>query len=73
MYREEKVYFGAAVTYKYTLAAFVDLRKTFDTVNHDILIYKLHNLGLHENTINWLRIYLKDRKQNLICLANNVQ
>ena len=54
---------------KYTLAAFVDLRKAFDTVNHEILINKLHDFGLHENTIAWLSNYLTGRKQ--LCLANS--
>ena len=39
------------------------------TVNHDILINKLHTFGLHENTIAWLGNYLTGRKQK--CLANN--
>ena len=55
---------------KYTLASFVDLRKAFDTVNHGISIDKLHEFGLHRNTISWLTDYLSDRKQ--LCFANNV-
>ena len=56
---------------KYTLASFIDLRKAFDTVNHNILINKLHEFGLHVNTVSWLTNYLTGRKQ--VCLANNVQ
>ena len=55
---------------KYTLASFVDLRKAFDTVNHVILVNKLHEFGLHGDTISWLSDYLTDRKQ--LCFANNV-
>ena len=55
---------------KYTLASFIDLRKAFDTVNHDILIDKLYEFGLNKNTILWIANYLENRKQ--FCMANNV-
>ena len=42
---------------EYTLASFVDLQKAFDTVNHDNLINKLYDLGLHNNTGLWLIDY----------------
>ena len=32
---------------KSTFGCFVDARKAFDTVNRDLLWYKLHKLGLH--------------------------
>ena len=38
-----------------TLAAFIDLRKAFDTVSHDILGKKLHTFGFHKNSISWLK------------------
>ena len=28
-------------------AIFIDLKKSFDTVNHDILFIKLENIGIH--------------------------
>ena len=48
---------------KYTIAAFTDLRKAFDTVSHDILGNKLHTFGFHNNIIAWLKDYLSNRKQ----------
>jgi sarcosine oxidase/L-pipecolate oxidase len=36
----------ASTSKKYTLAIFCDLRKAFDTCNHDILIKKLRKLAL---------------------------
>uniref|UniRef100_A0A3P8TK54 Reverse transcriptase domain-containing protein n=1 Tax=Amphiprion percula TaxID=161767 RepID=A0A3P8TK54_AMPPE len=44
-------------------AVFLDLRKAFDTVNHKVLINKLSQFCLHENTINGIQSYLCDRQQ----------
>ena len=33
---------------------FIDLQKTFDTVNHDILQAKLDHYGIHGFTYSWL-------------------
>ena len=46
-----------------TLAAFVDLRKAFDTVNTHILLAKLECGGIRNNVLKWCRNYLSDRVQ----------
>ena len=46
-----------------TIATFFDLKKAFDTVNHEILIYKLKHLGISGNLLFWLDNYLSQRKQ----------
>ena len=48
---------------EHTLAIFCDLRKAFDTVNHQILISKLHKLGIRGAELCWFRDYLLNRKQ----------
>ena len=50
---------------KMTGMALIDLRKAFDTVNHDILINKLHDIGASNNTLNWFKSYLSGRMQRV--------
>ena len=53
-----------------SLAAFIDLRKAFDTVNHDILIKKLGYYGIRDGNLKWCANYLTNRSQRT--LANGV-
>ena len=47
----------------YTIAVFLDLRKAFDTVNKDILVYKLNLLGFRGISNDFLNSYMSNRKQ----------
>ena len=42
---------------------YLDLKKAFDTVNHEILFKKLQNYGIRGKTLEWFRSYLTGRKQ----------
>ena len=55
---------------KATAVVYVDLRKAFDTVNHQILLKKLHKIVIGNNLKKWFQNYLTNRTQ--FTFANNV-
>ena len=53
---------------KFTSVTFIDFKKAFDTVNHEILLKKLYLYGIREKEFRWFRSYLSNRKQ--CCTVN---
>src|SRR6218665_66663 len=52
---------------EYSLGVFVDVPKAFDTVNHDLLLLKLDNMGKRCVALSWFRSNLSDRSQQVKC------
>ena len=48
---------------KVTEIVILDLRKAVDTVSHDLMLMKLHDLGVRDVELTLFTSYLKERKQ----------
>ena len=48
--------------------AFLDLKKAFDTVDHDVRLGKLSLYGIQESAYDWFDSYLNNRTQK--CVVN---
>lgn len=46
-------------------AVVIDLAKAFDKVPHDLLIAKIRNLNIDHRVTNWIKLFLKNRKQKV--------
>ena len=51
-------------------SVFIELRKAFDTVNHEILCQKLEHYGVGDRNLSWFQSYLSNRKQ--FCRVNGI-
>ena len=47
----------------YVIGIYLDLTKAFDTVSHEILLYKLWRYGIRRHANDFFRSYLTNRRQ----------
>ena len=50
---------------KHTIGVFIDLKKAFDTVDHEILIKTMHLYGVRGVGNGWIKSYLSTRKESV--------
>ena len=55
----------ALVKKEYICVLFMDPSKSFDTINHDLLLAKLQAHGFSKNALDLMCNYLKNRKQRV--------
>ena len=56
---------------KHSIVIFCDLKKAFDTCDHDILLQKMFNIGIRNTELAWFSNYLKDRLQYVFVNNNS--
>ena len=49
---------------KISISVLMDMSKPFDSINHDMLLFKLRSLGVSPSALEWFKSYLKGRYQN---------
>ena len=52
---------------RHAICVFMDIKKTFDTIDHNILIKKINHYGLRGFVIKWICSYLENRSQYVQC------
>ena len=54
-----------------SVLALLDFSSAFDTIDHSILVHRLHtNIGFTDTVLQWFSSYLTDRR-NYVSLSNN--
>ena len=48
---------------------FIDLKKAFDTIDHEIILSKLSYFGADQATIKWFQSYLSDRTRECLLMT----
>lgn len=48
---------------KFAVGVFIDLKKAFDTTDHDIMLEKMERFGVRRVGLEWLKSYIRNRWQ----------
>lgn len=49
-----------------TAMCFLDIKKCFDTIDHELLCFKLNKYGIRNNELKWFKSYLSNRTQVVV-------
>ena len=49
-----------------SVSVFLDLRKAFDVIKHEVLLTKLESYGVKESKPQWFNSYLSERLQHVV-------
>lgn len=57
---------------QYTIGVFIDLKKAFDTINHNILINKLERYGIRGVVLHWVKVKLGEYSSSCLDITCGV-
>ena len=64
--KEQNDLLTAIDTYGGTVLILLDFSAAFDTIDHTILLQRLHELGIRYAALDWFRSYLSQRRQSVV-------